>query len=169
MPKMILVDVKAIAERRKARETAFMEMLTDEQCMAYKGLREFRRDKESYVNDYDKSASEVLDFMYYLRDLCTTPSPKTGTISLSKTEQQPMSWKNLAQTSLSDALVKHRVALEALDGIHPLIDWKPIEQQMSGIHAKKQGEQAWPPLLMFKALLLQRSRLQRQEDQHLRV
>jgi IS5 family transposase len=26
---------------------------------------------------------------------------------------------------------------------------------MSGIHAKKQGEAAWPPLLMFKALLLQ--------------
>jgi IS5 family transposase len=45
--------------------------------------------------------------------------------------------------------------LEELDGIHQLIDWEPIEQQMSAIHAKKQGEQAWPPLLMFKALLLQ--------------
>ena len=65
-----------------------------------------------------------------------------------------MSWKNLAQTSLSDALVKHHAALEELDGIHQLIGWKLMEHQMSGVHAKKQGEQAWPPLLMFKALLL---------------
>jgi len=62
-----------------------------------------------------------------------------------------MSWKDLAQTCLSDALVKHHKALEGLGGIHQLIDWKPIGQQLSGIHAKKQGEQAWPPLLMFKA------------------
>lgn len=66
-----------------------------------------------------------------------------------------MSWKNLAQTSLSDALVKHHKALEELDGIDRLIDWKAIEQQMTSIHAKTQGEAAWPPLMMFKALLLQ--------------
>jgi transposase, IS5 family len=66
-----------------------------------------------------------------------------------------MSWKNLAQTSLSDALVKHHEALEELDGIDRLIDWRVIEKLMTGIHAKKQGEAAWPPLLMFKALLLQ--------------
>ena len=66
-----------------------------------------------------------------------------------------MSWKNLAQTSLSDALFNHHEALEELDGIDRLIDWRAIEKLMTGIHAKKQGEQAWPPLLMFKALLLQ--------------
>lgn len=66
-----------------------------------------------------------------------------------------MSWKNLTQTSLSDALVKHHEALEELDGIDRLIDWKAIGKLMAGIHAKKQGEAAWPPLMMFKALLLQ--------------
>ncbi len=36
-----------------------------------------------------------------------------------------------------------------------MIDWRAIAKQMAGIHAKKQGEAAWPPLLMVKALLLQ--------------
>ena len=53
-----------------------------------------------------------------------------------------MSWKDLAQTNLSDALIKHHEALEELDGIDRLIDWKAIEKQMVGIHAKKQGEAA---------------------------
>ncbi|PCH60023.1 MAG: hypothetical protein COC05_05475 [Gammaproteobacteria bacterium] len=30
-----------------------------------------------------------------------------------------------------------------------------IETLLSGIHNKANGEKAWPPLLMFKALLLQ--------------
>lgn len=66
-----------------------------------------------------------------------------------------MAWKNLAQTDLSDALVRHHAALEELDGIHKLIDWSLLEQQLSGLHNKEQGEQAWPPLMMFKVLLLQ--------------
>jgi hypothetical protein len=49
--------------------------------------------------------------------------------------------------------------LEELDGIHQLIDWREIERRLSGLHDKKHGEQAWQPLLMFKALLLQSGRL----------
>jgi IS5 family transposase len=39
--------------------------------------------------------------------------------------------------------------------LNELIDWKAIETELSCLHNKKRGEQAWPPLLMFKALLLQ--------------
>ena len=78
-----------------------------------------------------------------------------------------MSWKNLAQSSLSDALVKHHEALEELDGIDQLIDWKAIETLMAGIHAKSGVATvddvlgncsciALPPAsLQSKALLLQ--------------
>jgi len=66
-----------------------------------------------------------------------------------------MAWKNLAQTDLSDVLVRHHEALEELDGIHKLIDWSLLAQPLSGLHNKAQGEQAWPPLMMFKVLLLQ--------------
>ena len=66
-----------------------------------------------------------------------------------------MAWKNLAQTDLSDALIQHHQALEELDGINAVIDWSRLERQLSGLHNKERGEQAWPPLLMFKVLLLQ--------------
>jgi IS5 family transposase len=66
-----------------------------------------------------------------------------------------MAWKNLAQTDLSDALIQHHQALEELDGINGMIDWSRLEPQLSELHNKERGEQAWPPLLMFKVLLLQ--------------
>ncbi len=66
-----------------------------------------------------------------------------------------MAWKNLTQRSLADAMLIDHDALKELDGVHELIDWSRLEQQLSGIHSKKQGEKAWPPLIMFKALLLQ--------------
>ena len=46
-------------------------------------------------------------------------------------------------------------ALEELDDINELIDWGRIESMLKDIHSKPQGEKAWPPLMMFKALLLQ--------------
>lgn len=66
-----------------------------------------------------------------------------------------MAWKNTEQRSLADALASHHKALTELDDVHALIDWARIEKLLSGIHTKKKGEHAWPPLLMFKALLLQ--------------
>lgn len=42
-----------------------------------------------------------------------------------------------------------------MDDVHEMIDWDRLEVLLLGIHAKRRGEQAWSPLMMFKALLLQ--------------
>ncbi len=34
------------------------------------------------------------------------------------------------------------------------IDWSRIEAKLSGVYAARRGEQSWPPLAMFKAMLL---------------
>ena len=36
-----------------------------------------------------------------------------------------------------------------------LIDWSRIEALLADLHANKKGDHAWPPLMMFKAMLLQ--------------
>lgn len=66
-----------------------------------------------------------------------------------------MAWKNLKQRSLADTMVVAHDAVKELDELNALIDWSRVESQLWGIHAKARGEKAWPPLLMFKALLLQ--------------
>ena len=66
-----------------------------------------------------------------------------------------MSWKNLKQLSLADGLTAEHEALTELDDINKLINWKAIEHLLGDIHAKRRGNSAWPPVFMFKALLLQ--------------
>ncbi len=66
-----------------------------------------------------------------------------------------MSWKNTKQRSLADALATEHKALKELDDVQNLVDWSRIEDLLSSVHNHKKGEKAWPPLLMFKAMLLQ--------------
>jgi IS5 family transposase len=66
-----------------------------------------------------------------------------------------MSWKILKQLSLADSLTAKHEALTELDDINKLIDWEAIEHLLGDIHAKRRGNSAWPPMFMFKALLLQ--------------
>jgi len=66
-----------------------------------------------------------------------------------------MAWKNLTQTSLADALIHQHDAITELDELNQLIDWKSIERQLISINNNPAGEKAWPPLMMFKILLLQ--------------
>ena len=42
----------------------------------------------------------------------------------------------------------------SLDEISALIDWAEIDRHLAVIYAAAKGEQAWPPLSLFKALLL---------------
>ena len=64
-----------------------------------------------------------------------------------------MAWKNLKQHSFADSLLVEHHALEELDGVNDLINWQEVEGLLIHIHNKKRGEKAWPPLMMFKALL----------------
>lgn len=45
-------------------------------------------------------------------------------------------------------------AATALDQIGALIDWTEIEGQLLGISAAARGERGWPPLALFRAMLL---------------
>jgi transposase, IS5 family len=42
----------------------------------------------------------------------------------------------------------------SLEAIHELIDWAPLGRVLGEIYAAERGEAAWPPLMLFKALLL---------------
>jgi transposase, IS5 family len=41
-----------------------------------------------------------------------------------------------------------------LDELVRLIDWTPLARDLDGIHCASKGEPAWPPLALFKALLI---------------
>lgn len=43
----------------------------------------------------------------------------------------------------------------SLDDLSGLIDWLPVERQLADISSAARGEPAWPPLALFKAMLLQ--------------
>jgi hypothetical protein len=73
-----------------------------------------------------------------------------------------MAWKNLKQLSLADSLTSEHEALTELYDVNDFMDCQAIEDLLCGrcqphmdIHAKRRGNSAWPPLFMFKALLLQ--------------
>ena len=46
--------------------------------------------------------------------------------------------------------------VEALEQLSGLVDWTRFEALLSGVHAARKGEPSYPPLMMFKVLLVQR-------------
>jgi IS5 family transposase len=41
-----------------------------------------------------------------------------------------------------------------LDRLGGLLNWTPIEELLGDIHTASKGERAWPPLALFKAMLI---------------
>ncbi|HIJ32557.1 MAG TPA: transposase, partial [Gammaproteobacteria bacterium] len=66
-----------------------------------------------------------------------------------------MSWKNTQQTSLADALVIEHKSLSELDDVHNIIFWPEIENTLSNLYSSVRGAPVYPPLMMFKILILQ--------------
>lgn len=68
-----------------------------------------------------------------------------------------MSEREIGQLSFADeAVVAATGGNEVLERVSGLIDWRRVEQLLSKLRSGKMGAPAYPALLMFKALLLQR-------------
>lgn len=64
--------------------------------------------------------------------------------------------KRIGQLGFGEAAIRASRGRDTLGEINRLVDWAPIERLLDGIHAAARGEPAYPPLMMFKVLLLQR-------------
>jgi transposase, IS5 family len=64
----------------------------------------------------------------------------------------------IGQLGLMDAAVSRRGGRieDALGSLSRLVDWGRFEALLCGVHAARKGEASYPPLMMFKVLLLQR-------------
>jgi IS5 family transposase len=67
-----------------------------------------------------------------------------------------MARREQGQLGLAEALVRQRPGVNArLDRIAALVEWERFERLLSAIHSARDGRPAYPPLAMFRALLLQ--------------
>ncbi|CAC9554157.1 hypothetical protein [uncultured Gammaproteobacteria bacterium] len=66
-----------------------------------------------------------------------------------------MSWKQTTQNSFADSLVVEHKSLSGLDDVHNIINWTEIEQTLSNLYSSVRGAPSYPPLMMFKILILQ--------------
>ena len=63
-----------------------------------------------------------------------------------------MAHRSIGQERLGFAVTSRSAS--SLDDLSDLIDWDHIAGILGQVHASAKGEPAWPPLAMFKALLL---------------
>jgi IS5 family transposase len=69
-----------------------------------------------------------------------------------------MGRRQIGQLGLMDAALSKRGngRRDALDEVHGLLDWAAFERLLCGLRTAAKGEPSYPPLMMFKVLLLQR-------------
>ncbi len=69
-----------------------------------------------------------------------------------------MTERRIGQLGWSDAAILKRGSdrVSRLEKISGLLDWSAFEKHLSGIYGSRRGEAAYPALMMFKVLLLQR-------------
>src|SRR3546814_9200494 len=75
-----------------------------------------------------------------------------------RTAEDFMARKRIGQLSWVDGAVgwAQKRRRDRLTEIAALLDWRPFEALLSEIHSSRRGEPSYPPLAMFKVLLLQR-------------
>ena len=67
-----------------------------------------------------------------------------------------MAHRSRGQLSLGDGLLHSKAGANArLDRIDGLLDWSAFENCVSVVYAARKGHPSYPPLMMFKCLLLQ--------------
>ena len=62
-----------------------------------------------------------------------------------------MAHRQIGQEQLSLSKTRRK---SSLDDLASVIDWAPVASMLGSVYAHPKGEAAWPPLAMFKALLL---------------
>ena len=65
-----------------------------------------------------------------------------------------MARRRIGQEALGLPGVAQAGSGSVLDQLATLIDWAPVEARLKDIYAAAKGEPAWPPLALFKALLI---------------
>lgn len=69
-----------------------------------------------------------------------------------------MSRRDYSQRTFADTLVaagnRRRARLDRLERVTELLDWTRIDRLLDGINASRRGGRGYPPLCLFKALLL---------------
>ena len=62
---------------------------------------------------------------------------------------------NVGTATLFDTMIVDHKSLHEFDDIEKLLDWKKIEKIVEGVYNSPEGGASYPPLMMFKAMLLQ--------------